>query len=140
MDVVQLNEQGLKHRKWICFMNLKLNIFKNKLDISKLKKGAQSSNYLSNDLEPKSDLLEDLKDQKLLTSEKNIPQFMSLSKLEFDKFDVRAGLIKDPTAKGGIRYQIIEPMLSERDKKALDIIKKLLMTELSVSMGEIKSQ
>ena len=65
---------------------------------------------------------------------------MSLSKLEFDKFDVRAGLIKDPTAKGGIRYQIIEPALSERDAKALEIIKKLLMTELSVSMGEIKSK
>ncbi len=68
------------------------------------------------------------------------PQFMTLSKIEFDKYDVRAGLIKDPTAPGGIRYQIIEPTLSERDKKALEIIKKLLMTELSVSLGEIKSK
>ncbi len=68
------------------------------------------------------------------------PQFMTLSKIEFDKYDVRAGLIKDPTAPGGIRYQIIEPTLSERDKKALEIIKKLLMTELSVSLGEIKTK
>jgi len=65
---------------------------------------------------------------------------MTLSKIQFDKYDVRAGLIKDPTASGGIRYQIIEPKLSERDKKALEIIKKLLMTELSVSLGEIKSK
>ena len=69
-----------------------------------------------------------------------VPQFMSLSKLDFDKYDIRSGLIKDPTAKGGIRYQIIEPTLTERDAKALDIIKKLLMTELSVSMGEIRSK
>lgn len=74
------------------------------------------------------------------TPEKVIPQFMSLSKLEFEKYDVRSGLIKDPTAKGGIRYQILEPTLTERDEKALDIIKKLLMTELSVSMGEIRSK
>ena len=122
-------------------MNLKLNIFKNKLDLSKLKKEAQPSESVSNDLDPKIDpLLGSQSDQESLSSGKNIPQFMSLSKLEFDKFDVRAGLIKDPTAKGGIRYQIIEPALSERDAKALDIIKKLLMTELSVSMGEIKSK
>ena len=122
-------------------MNLKLNIFKNKLDLSKLKKETQPSESVSNDLDPKIDpLLGSQSDQESLSSGKNIPQFMSLSKLEFDKFDVRAGLIKDPTAKGGIRYQIIEPALSERDAKALDIIKKLLMTELSVSMGEIKSK
>ncbi len=72
--------------------------------------------------------------------EKKIPQFMTLSKLDWDNNEIHAGIIKDPTAKGGLRYQVIEPMLTERDQKAFDIIKKLLMTELSVSLGEIKSK
>ena len=121
-------------------MNLKLNIFKNKLTIPKRNKDEKSVDSLSN-LDPKIDLaMDSTVDPSSLSTEKNIPQFMTLSKLDFDKFDVRAGLIKDPTAKGGIRYQIIEPSLSERDEKALEIIKKLLMTELSISMGEIKSK
>jgi flagellar protein FlaI len=69
-----------------------------------------------------------------------IPQFMTLSKLDWDNNEIHAGIIKDPTAKGGLRYQVIEPELSERDQKAFEIIKKLLMTELSVSLGEIKSK
>ena len=72
--------------------------------------------------------------------EKKIPQFMTLSKLDWDNNEIHAGIIKDPTAKGGLRYQVIEPILTERDQKAFDIIKKLLMTELSVSLGEIKSK
>lgn len=79
-------------------------------------------------------------DIKTDTNETKIPQFMSIAKLEFDDYDVRSGVIKDPTAKGGIRYQILEPSLSERDQKALEIIKKLLMTELSISMGEIRTK
>ena len=47
-----------------------------------------------------------------------IPQFMTLSKLDWDNNEIHAGIIKDPTAKGGLRYQVIEPVLSERDKKA----------------------
>ncbi len=72
--------------------------------------------------------------------ETNIPQFMTLSKLDWDNNEIHAGIIKDPTAKGGLRYQVIEPVLSERDKKAFEIIKKLLITELSVSLTEIKSK
>jgi flagellar protein FlaI len=122
-------------------VNLKLNIFKNKLNLPKGDKEVKNSEDLSKNLDPKIDLaLNSTIDPIAQSNEKAIPQFMSLSKLDFDKFDVRAGLIKDPTAKGGIRYQIIEPSLSERDEKALEIIKKLLMTELSISMGEIKSK
>ena len=73
-------------------------------------------------------------------NEIKIPQFMTLSKLDWDNNEIHAGIIKDPTAKGGLRYQVIEPELSERDQKAFEIIKKLLMTELSVSLGEIKSK
>jgi len=122
-------------------VNLKLNIFKNKLSGLKDLKGAKNSAASPPKSEPTVDLVKDSKiDENPVSKGKVVPQFMSLSKLDFDKYDVRAGLIKDPTADGGIRYQIIEPMLTERDEKALEIIKKLLMTELSVSMGEIKSK
>ncbi len=73
-------------------------------------------------------------------NETKIPQFMTLSKLEWDSNEIHAGVIKDPTAKGGLRYQVIEPVLSEREEKAFEIIKKLLMTELSVSLNSIKSK
>ncbi len=75
-----------------------------------------------------------------IESKPNIPQFMTLSKLDWDNNEIHAGIIKDPTAKGGLRYQVIEPVLSERDQKAFEIIKKLLITELSVSLSEIKSK
>ena len=122
-------------------MNLKLNIFKNKLSGLKDLKGTKNSTSLPQKSDPIADPVLDSKiDEKPVSKDKVIPQFMSISKLDFAKYDVRAGLIKDPTADGGIRYQIIEPVLTERDEKALEIIKKLLMTELSVSMGEIKSK
>jgi len=122
-------------------VDLKLNIFKSKLSVLKDIKGAKNSKDLSKNTDPSSEPVIDSKiDVGPVSKEKVVPQFMSISKLDFDKYDVRAGLIKDPTADGGIRYQIIEPVLTERDEKALEIIKKLLMTELSVSMGEIKSK
>ena len=78
---------------------------------------------------------------KLNEENKNkIPQFMTLSKLDWDNNEIHAGIIKDSTAKGGLRYQVIEPELSERDQNAFEIIKKLLITELSVSLGDIKSK
>lgn len=69
-----------------------------------------------------------------------IPKYMTLSKLDWDNNEIHAGIIKDPSAKGGLRYQVIEPVLSERDQKAFEIIKKLLMTELTVSLHDIKSK
>jgi len=122
-------------------VDLKLNIFKNKLSVLKDIKGAKNSKDLSKKTDPDSKQVIDSKiDVSPGPKDKVVPQFMSISKLDFDKYDVRAGLIKDATADGGIRYQIIEPVLTERDEKALEIIKKLLMTELSVSMGEIKTK
>jgi len=70
----------------------------------------------------------------------NVPQFMTLSKLEWDNNEIHAGIIKDSTAKGGLRYQVIEPVLSQKDQRAFEIIKKLLITELTVSLQDIKSK
>jgi len=75
-----------------------------------------------------------------LKKKKVIPKFISVTKLEFENAEIHAGVTKDPTAKGGLRYTVIEPTLSERDKANFEIIKKLLMTELSVALTEIKTK
>jgi len=72
--------------------------------------------------------------------EKLIPKFISVSKLNFENAEIHGGVTKDPNAKGGLQYTIIEPTLSETDKKNFEIIKKLLITELSVSLSEIKTK
>jgi len=138
-----MNEQGLKQRNTVSFVKLKLNIFKDKISIPNFKK-EEIKEEAKQEVAIPVNSMELPKDQNLGSiieaGERNIPQFMSIAKLDFDKYDVRAGVIKDPTAKGGLRYQILEPVLTERDEKALEIIKKLLMTELSVAMGEIRSK
>jgi len=73
-------------------------------------------------------------------TEREIPKFISVSKLEFENAEIHGGVTKDTAAKGGLRYTIIEPSLSEKDKANFEIIKKLLMTELSVSLHEIKTK
>jgi len=68
------------------------------------------------------------------------PNFISVNRLDFEGVEIHGGIIKDPTAKGGLKYSIIQPRLSVKDKKNFDIITKLLMTELSVSLNEIKTK
>ena len=120
-------------------MNLKFNILKDKLSVLQ-KLQTEPINFA------KSFGLKKIKTkpiEKIVSNEtkkEKIPQFMTLSKLDWDNNEIHAGVIKDPTAKGGLRYQVIEPVLSERDQKAFEIIKKLLITELSVSLGSIKSK
>ena len=85
--------------------------------------------------------INNLPDQsKIEQIQKPIPKFISVSKLNFENAEIHGGVTKDPNAKGGLQYTIIEPTLSERDKKNFEIIKKLLMTELSVSLTEIKTK
>jgi flagellar protein FlaI len=112
---------------------LRLNIFKDKLGILQ-KMQIQKKNIVK-------PIKETIQGNSInVEPERKIPQFMTLSKLEWDTNEIHAGIIKDPTAKGGLRYQVIEPVLSERDQKAFEIIKKLLITELTVSLDEIKSK
>ena len=128
-----MNEHALKRIRDVLNLKLRLNIFKEKLSgLQKLQ------------VEPKEIIKQDKNkketDSKNEEKDTKIPQFMTLSKLEWDNNEIHAGIIKDPTAKGGLRYQVIEPILSERDQKAFEIIKKLLMTELTVSLQDIKSK
>lgn len=112
---------------------MRLKIFKDKLSVLQKIQTDNKSTI-------KSDKNKSEKSSKEVEVETKIPQFMTLSKLDWDNNEIHAGIIKDPTAKGGLRYQVIEPVLSERDQKAFDIIKKLLMTELTISLQDIKSK
>jgi len=112
---------------------MRLKIFKDKLSVLQ-KLQIQNKNIVKS----KKNTTKIISEKKEF--ETKIPQFMTLSKLDWDNNEIHAGIIKDPTAKGGLRYQVIEPVLSERDQKAFEIIKKLLITELSVSLTEIKSK
>lgn len=50
------------------------------------------------------------------------------------------GIRKDSTAKSGMRYMVIEPTLSPKDKENFEILRKMLMTELMVDLNDIKSK
>ena len=69
-----------------------------------------------------------------------VPKFISVNKLEFIGTEIHGGIVRDPTSIGGLRYLVIQPRLSINDKKNFDLIKKLLMTELSISLTDIKSK
>ena len=69
-----------------------------------------------------------------------VPKFISVNRLDFIGTEIHGGVIKDPTSIGGLRYLVIQPRLSVKDKKNFDLIKKLLMTELSISLTDIKSK
>jgi flagellar protein FlaI len=128
-----MNEHALKRIRDVLNLKMRLNIFKEKL--SELQKLQVETKEITKSIKNQPETVSN-------NAENNakIPQFMTLSKLEWDSNEIHAGIIKDPTAKGGLRYQVIEPVLSERDQKAFEIIKKLLMTELTVSLQDIKSK
>jgi flagellar protein FlaI len=69
-----------------------------------------------------------------------VPKFISVNRLDFIGTEIHGGIIKDPTSIGGLRYLVIQPRLSVKDKQNFDLIKKLLMTELSISLTDIKSK
>ena len=120
---------------------MRLNIFKAKSD-QKLTDSISSS-LLYEKPEPKKPT--ELLHQKLgetipIEFDEIAPKFLTISKIDFSGTEIHSGIIKDPTSIGGLRYVVIQPRLSIQDKKNFDIIKKLLMTELSISLTEIKSK
>jgi flagellar protein FlaI len=69
-----------------------------------------------------------------------VPKFKTLNKIEFDDAEIYTGLIKDPTSKNGMRYIIIEPQMSRQDETNFKVIKKLLISELDISLNHIKTK
>jgi flagellar protein FlaI len=126
---------------------LKFTILKNSLNNKLHNINFNSVNSIKSDFnkivnqKPKKLTIDSLpQPNKLEKIQKPIPKFISVSKLNFENAEIHGGVTKDPNAKGGLQYTVIEPALSERDKKNFEIIKKLLMTELSVSLTEIKTK
>ncbi len=72
--------------------------------------------------------------------DENTPKFISVNKLDFSGTEIHGGVIKDPTSIGGLRYLVIQPRLTIKDKRNFELIRKLLMTELSTSLVEIKTK
>ncbi len=66
--------------------------------------------------------------------------FISISKTGYENYGVYTGIRNDPTAKSGMRYVVIEPGLSKKDKENFEKLRKMLMTELTVDLSEIKTK
>ncbi len=69
-----------------------------------------------------------------------VPKFKTLNRIEFEDAEIYAGLIKDHTSKNGLRYVIIEPQMSKTDEVNFKVIKKLLISELDISLNNIKTK
>ncbi len=69
-----------------------------------------------------------------------VPKFKTLNKIEFEDAEIYAGLIRDPTSKNGLSYVIIEPQLSRNDENNFKVIKKLLISELDITLNSIKTK
>lgn len=67
-------------------------------------------------------------------------QFMTMSDIDFLGKHIHAGITKDITADGGLKFIIIEPTLNKKESIIFELLKKLLMTELTVSLNEIKNK
>ena len=121
---------------------MRLNIFKAKSDQKLTDQISSSLPYEKLEPEKPTELLHQKKLGETIPIEFDeiAPKFLTISKIDFSGTEIHSGIIKDPTSIGGLRYVVIQPRLSIQDKKNFDIIKKLLMTELSISLTEIKSK
>jgi flagellar protein FlaI len=80
------------------------------------------------------------KTNSLGTDNNLIQKFKTLDKIEFEDAEIYAGLIKDPTSKNGMRYFVIEPQMSKNDETNFRVIRKLLISELDISLNHIRTK
>lgn len=69
-----------------------------------------------------------------------VPKFKTLNKIDFDDAEIYTGLIADTTSRNGMRYMIIEPQMNKTDEINFRVIKKLLISELDISLNSIKTK
>ncbi|MGQ0606349.1 MAG: type II/IV secretion system ATPase subunit [Candidatus Nitrosotenuis sp.] len=72
--------------------------------------------------------------------ERLVPKFKTLNRIEFEGAEIYAGMMKDPTSRNGLRYVIIEPQMNKMDSINFKVIKKLLISELDISLNNIKTK
>jgi len=121
---------------------LNFNLFKHKqnLSLAKLPKLAELNKKTDSSESMFNILKNELTEPVPLEFDELAPKFITVNKLDFDGTEIHSGIINDPTSVGGLRYLVIQPRLSVRDKKNFDIIKKLLMIELSVALSDTRSK
>jgi len=122
---------------------LNFNFFKYKqnLELAQLPKLAESNKKTNSSESMFNTLLKnELTEPVPLEFDELAPKFITVNKLDFNGTEIHGGIIKDPTSIGGLRYLVIQPRLSVRDKKNFDIIKRLLMIELSVALSDTRSK
>lgn len=67
--------------------------------------------------------------------------YVSISKIQSqNNIDVYSGIVSDKTARGGMRYLLIEPTMKPEDCKNFDTIRKILITELRVDLSKIRTK
>ncbi|MGH9999169.1 MAG: type II/IV secretion system ATPase subunit [Nitrosopumilaceae archaeon] len=123
-------------------MNFK--IFKDKL-IKKEVKTTSSELTDSKDAVPKPQensitFGNSVNEQRFNEGSDDMKNFITVSKTGYENYGVYAAIMRDPTAKGGKRYMIIEPTLTVKDKENFEKIRKMLMVELSIDLNDIKSR
>ena len=74
------------------------------------------------------------------TSEVDFADFVTITKTGLEDYGIYTGIKKDPTAKGGRRYMVLEPTLSKQDQENFERLRKMLMVELNVDLRTIKNK
>lgn len=70
----------------------------------------------------------------------SLGSFMTLSKLDYTDYPVYSAIMKDLDAAGGKKFVVIEPTFTEKDNSNFETIRRILMTELTVDLHDIKSK
>ena len=66
--------------------------------------------------------------------------FVTHNNFELLGAQIKTGVAKSKESSVGMKFLVIEPALNSKEKVAFDIIKKLLMTEMTVSISGIKDR
>ena len=66
--------------------------------------------------------------------------FLTHTKFEILGAHIETGVVRSNDSSVGMKFVVIEPPLNSKEKTAFDIIKKLLMTEMTVSISGIKDR
>jgi flagellar protein FlaI len=71
---------------------------------------------------------------------KNSHDFLSMTAIDILGCQIETGVAKSQESSVGMKFLVIEPPLNNKEKVAFEIIKKLLMTEMTVSISGIKDR
>ncbi|MGQ0796082.1 MAG: type II/IV secretion system ATPase subunit [Nitrosopumilaceae archaeon] len=107
---------------------------------NKKKTTKSASNKAVSQVPPEAPVVESTSTPPIESGTDDMKNFITVSKTGYEDYGVYAAIMRDPTAKGGKRYMIIEPTLSEKDRENFEKLRKMLMVELSVDLNDIESR